>query len=59
MKITVKLKINAIFAKYESYNHSITSMKTLEYDFELKIILFDVFENLIFAPYFGFLVKNL
>ena len=44
---------------YESYNHSTTSMKTLKYDFELKIILFHVFENLIFSPYFGFLVKNL
>ena len=59
LKITVKLKINAFFAKYESYNHSTTSMKTFKYDLELKIILFYVFENLIFSPYFCFLVKNL
>ena len=47
-----------LFSKYESYNHS-TRMKTVKNDLELKIILFHVFENLIFSPYFGFLVKNL
>ena len=59
MKITVKLKVNAFFAKYESYNHTTRSMKILKYDFELKIILFHVFENLIVSPYFGFWVINL
>ena len=43
---------------YENYNHS-TSMKTLKYDFELKIIVFNVFENIICSTYFGFWVKNL